>query len=728
MKTEGNTLVAGEVISSLKKMVTDDKMRSTVIDLLKTEPVSKYINYLVYQQIGGGRLSDEDFQNLRDLIFVLQTVYNYFKEECPVTDYDYDRLYELLEDRNEDMVTTPIVGTPESRVSYHKYRSLRGTLKKVYALSDTEDVANKSRRTLDDWIRECETIYEEKSGQKRSLKTEDVYIFPKWDGVSVIFEFDKKNRLTSALTRGNTETNEAQVITHLFSCMVDKIRDPEKTGTPYGIKTEVMVTEKDKDAYNKKYNTDYHSTRSIASAITREDHPNGRENLLEIVKLRTSTLDENGEETFQELSPEVFERPYLVCNLSDRETIRKWGEKHKSIKGLNTDGVVIYFINEEIRKVLGRKDHKNQYEVAYKFNEAVGYTKVKGIKFGVTSFGRLFPTAELEPIVLKGNTITDVSLGSISRMMQLQLAKKDTVKILYEIIPYLVMDGDDPKCKRSGNLPILPPEKCPECGGELDSNIDGVGFYCTNPDCSCRIRRRVLRYMDIMGIKNVGEETIRKLQDARLIRGIDSIYELKDEDLATISGIGTLFGPRLRRSLAATKVVSASTFLTAIGIEGIGVATFDKVLTEFTIDDLFILAEDKKVSALLPIPGIQEKTAMKILQGMKENESLVKKFLKKEWVELTYPTKGEEFAFIAVFHKIRSRRLELYAKKLYHGKVEDNLTKRTTFLIVPDGFNEETGTATKAKSYGIPIVEISQAPNWMENCWKKYEKERKDMG
>ena len=698
------------MLDGLKELLNVADNHELIKGILSVKVFRSYIQYLVRTSINGDKLPESDYHGLTTLIFILQTLYNYSKSESPVSDYDYDRLYELMESYDTEMITTPIVG---GKIVYHTYTSLRGTLKKVYSLGDEESLANKSRKTLDDWIAECERIYEEKTGRTLRLNEQDVYLFPKWDGISITFEFDDRGRMTHALTRGNTETNEAQEVSHVFATRVFTIRDTEFLGNPYGLKTEVMVKQQDKDSYNKKYNESYRNTRSIASAIIRTDEPGGRENLLEVVRLRTSKKDADGNEILQELHPEVFERPYLVCPLSDRKTIRKWAEDHRSIGGLNTDGVVIYIIDEHIRKVLGRKDNKNQYEVAYKFNEDIGYTKVKDIEFETTSFGRIFPTLLVEKVKLKGNTVQRISLGSINRMRELELRKGDTVKVLYEIVPYVCMDDSDPKCKRTKH-PLIPlPTHCPDCGTGVEFTSTGSGIICPNPDCLSRVCGRILTYVTRIGIKEIGEETIHDLVKAGLIKNIPDLYKLKESEnlIPTIDGYGELSARKIVKAIETKKVVDAATFMSAIGIETIGKKTFEKILMRYHIDELLVIAQAGSLSKLIEINGIGDTQGIKIIHGIKEKKSLIKKLMK--YLTITYPN-PEEPKFIAVFHNIRSRAISL-SIELAGGKVEDSLTKRASLLIVPNGQKDVNDrTSEKARNYGIPIVEIDEVAEYIK--------------
>lgn len=702
-----------EVLTCIKESMTEDNL-DEIIEILKLPRINRYIQYLISKQTGNEPIGESDYQNLYLIVYVLQTIYTEADSESPVSDYDYDRLYELMHNYGTELITTPIL--MNSHVVHHRYKTLRGTLSKIYVLDDEKDTAaNKSRGTLTEWVRKCEDILLAKTGKKVNLWEEEIYVFPKWDGISVVFEFDERNELLRAITRGNTETNEGQDVTFIFSSIVSRIRDNDMKGKAYGLKTEVMVREEDREMYNKRFHKDYKSTRSIANSIINTDSVDGRENLLEVVRLRTSTLNEDGDENLQELASNAFERPYIRCRIKDVEAIRKFAYSHRRIDGLNTDGAVLYIIDEDIRHLLGRKDHKNQYEIAFKFNEDIAYTKLKGVTFSVTTFGRVFPTAEFEPVKMKGNTVTDASLGSIARFNELKLHKGDTVKILYEIIPYLVIDDMDPKCIRTNGPLIEAPTHCPECGELLEMNANRTILNCINPDCSCRKRGKILNYVKKMGIKEIGESTVTDFYETGIVTDIPDLYKMKDHYGALIQLPGYDVSS-INKIIAEVEKkrsdIPAAVFMGSIGIECIGKKTFEKIFKLYTIEDLLEFSEDCTVSKLIMVPGIKDLQAKKILDGIKENRKVIQKLLKK-YITICYPDEAKG-NFIAVFHKIRSNLVsEMIVAK--GGIVEDNLTKSTTFLIVPNGFGEEhSSTSDKARKYGIPIVEIDQVETFID--------------
>ena len=701
-----------EILTAIKEGLNHADMKD-VSKLMNHEVMKRYVQFMLARKLKNEKVIGPEKENLYDLIFILQTIYNNSGEDTGVSDYDYDRLYELLNNSGEELISSSIVN---GKKGFHKYPSLRGTLMKIYVLDDNDKAANESRRSLEDFVNTSEKVLEDALGYHVNLWDEEIYVFPKWDGVSIEFEFNEKNELVRALTRGDTDTNEATIVTTTFLPLVDRVKDPNMDGFAYGLKTEVMVHDYDLDDYNEKYGTNFKSTRSIASSIINTESLDGRENLLEVVRLRTSTInEETGEENLQKLATNAFERPYIKCRMKDTDMIRKFAYDHKNVDGLNCDGAVIYIVNEEYRKILGRKDNKNQYEIAFKFNEEVAYAKITGITFSLTPYGAIFPTANFEPQKMKGNTVQNVSLGSIARFESLHLAVGDTVKILYEIIPYLVYDKNDPKCKRSGNPPIKPPTKCPECGEEIDTD----NYKCTNPDCSCRLRGKILMYVQNVGIKGIGSATIDDLFKAGIVTSITDLYKLrkKYDEIIQLPGWDETSVMKLIMSVEKYgTTIPADIFMASIGIHSIGRKKFNKIFEVYTIEDLIEFAEDMHVSKLVNISGIAELNAVKILKGIKENTKLIRKLMDK-YVKVVY-TKDADAKFIAVFHKIRSEVITDMVKK-YGGRVDDNLTKSTNFLIVPNGFGDQhSSTSDKARKYEVPIVEIDQVEKYLEENYK----------
>jgi DNA ligase (NAD+) len=226
------------------------------------------------------------------------------------------------------------------------------------------------------------------------------------------------------------------------------------------------------------------------------------------------------------------------------------------------------------------------------------------------------------------------------------------------------------------------------------------------------MRGRILKYINVLRIKDIGEATVKDLMDAGIIGEVADLYKLdkKAEKMLSLKGYNEKSVVKIIKEMDKHRILDAPTFLAGIGIESIGKKTFTKVFEKYSLDELLEFSEDNRIQPLVLIPGIGESQAKKIIYGIKENRKTIDKLF--DEITIIYPEE-EKAKFIAVFHKIRSEELSKVIEK-NGGKVDDNLTKNTSFLIVPDGFGSSTSkTSDKARGYGIPIIEFSQVPEYI---------------
>lgn len=659
-------------------------------DYMKQKPIQSIIeNYLnLYEE--DRILDDFEVQELSHIVEISYYIYTYSHEEPPISDTTYDKLFELVSKYKDEFVTLPEpVGFGEE---HHAYPLLRGSLAKIHYLEQPKEKVNQSRRTLDQWIAQTENLYYQETGDRIDLKSYDVYVFPKWDGVSIIFEFDENGKIVKALTRGYTKLNTAQNVTTHFSDLERPLH-----GKPYGLKTEVMVKEDDLIEYNMAYGEDYKQTRSIASGIINSDERDERDKYLQVIQLRYM---ESGDD-IEKLCPEVFDHPYIRCRLGDIDEIENFAQSHRFTEGLRCDGAVIHIIDPKLQKVLGRKNDKNNFEVAYKFTEESELSTVTDVIFQVGLFGRIAPVVKFKPVQLKGNEVSSASLGSIQRMEYLGLAEGDTVKVCYDIIPFVSVDSD---CTRSGNPPILPKSKCPSCGETLTRN--GAILSCENPECLCRKKGKILNYLTKMNIKGLSYAIIDKLYDFDIVTSIKDLYRLEKHrnDIVSIPGFGEKSYENWQKEINKVRDVDPSMLFGAVGIPGCSQLTFEKIFTMFRVEDIMELDNIMNTPGIFEVvPGIGEKKSPIIAQGLDQNKKLLKFLIDKVGVSEIYRN-PRDAKFKVCFTKIRDEEIERAIHAL-GGVVVNNVTKDTDFCVVPTlGVTSRKVEAAREKE--IPIIPI----------------------
>ena len=145
-----NLKTIGQKFEYMKSHLSRKNMKD-IRFLLETPEVKRYVQFMVNRGRSNMKdFSEEEYIPLSDLVFILQSLYNYSTEESPISDEDYDVLYEILENKDINIITTPVL---RKDVVHHKYTHLRGTLEKIYALDDEENISNETRRRLSDWIK-----------------------------------------------------------------------------------------------------------------------------------------------------------------------------------------------------------------------------------------------------------------------------------------------------------------------------------------------------------------------------------------------------------------------------------------------------------------------------------------------------------------------------------------------------------------------------------------------
>ena len=211
-----------------------------------------------------------------------------------------------------------------------------------------------------------------------------------------------------------------------------------------------------------------------------------------------------------------------------------------------------------------------------------------------------------------------------------------------------------------------------------------------------------------MKIDGLSYGVITKLYHEGIVKDISDLYKLEKhkKEIVNIDGFGKKMLESWIDAIDSKREVKDYILLGAIGIEGVSHKTFERIMPYMDLEQLYYSAENKLYHTLVGIPTIREKTAIKIIEGIAANEKLLRKLEK----ELTIiPTKGnlEEPKFSACFTMIRDPDLEDWIRE-HGGKIDDSVTKKTTFLIVPSP-DTQSSKVDKARKYGVRVVPIEKA-------------------
>lgn len=666
-----------------------------IVEMLKKinfEAVVEYYNT-------NNELDDMDLFTCRKIIQILQFIYNNTDIVPPISDQNYDILYQIMVDHGMG----EIVGSVNSQgkpVREHRFPDLRGTLSKVHFIYNIDKKDDK-RRSIEDWITSIENIL------GRNINNQDEFnliLQPKWDGCSAVFECNEYGKIEHVLMRGDTEKNQAVDIIELFKDQMD-LSYYANGQDPFAVQTEILMNRANYDRICKEYK-EFKSPRSATSSILNEKILNPQ--LVQYLTIEPLRIQYVGKDP--ELIPNYFDDRSNLFNLREIEAkIKSINEKVRE-NGLVTDGVVLHLEDKKMQKRLGRHENINRYEVAYKFPAEAKKAKLIDIEFSTGLGGNITPVAKIEPIVMLGKTISSISMGSVDRFRSMDhLTSGSEIIVRYEIIPYMELDHT---CKiNPDGYRFYIPTHCKYCNHEL---VEDPLLKCVNEECPSRIIGNVVNYINKMRIENINIETITTLFDQGIITGIESLYTLDKHkaEIVSLPGFGEKSYEKMIEGINKQKSVFDYELLGSLGIQSIGVRMFKKILSVMSLEALLRLAEDEMLAAnLMALSGFGEKTACRVQRGLNSKMKTIKYLL--NIINLKEKVQPGKLKGKVCFSQVRDPEVE--SKLINAGyEVVDSLTKTTNYLVVPS-LDVRSGKIDKAKKYGVEILSIKQIDKLINN-------------
>lgn len=689
----------------LSDLTFDNMTTQQAYDQICQKDKLKVINYYTHiENITKEPLKEGQLQELNAIVGILQILYN-ASVGSPISDSSYDTLQEMLIDLGIPRLTGSEEINDNKKVS-HQFTNLRGTLDKVYYLFPGERKTNKSRKSLDEWIKSAEDRYFKATGKRIDLNKVKIILQPKFDGASVILERGKK---MTWITRGDTRRNRASDVSHIMNIFNDVFAHlPEGTG----VKFEAMMTEDNKEKINELCrDKPYKNSRQIVTSIFNSNEADFKAEYLYPVPLRIMNPGDEVESVHPDL---IAKFPTKICRFEDRETIKEFANENRWVllNGMRfrTDGAVMTILDEEIQKALGREDDINKFEVAYKFTEESAYTRVKDVEFYVSPFGIITPVLVTNDVILKGNTVNHISLSNKERFDELGLCYGDEVKVLYDIIPYVTIDEKCRLVQKGRKIKFI--DRCPMCREPL--NLGVVQVQCTNSKCPSRIIGRILNYCTTLRIQNIGYQTLDVLFNVGLLNhGIRSLYKLKKHthDIEDLEGFGKLKTKKIVAEIEAKRRLKDYEFFGAIGIEGLSTKTFQLIFAKIRLSEVLDMIRLKNfpllAARLTAIKGIGEAKADLLIEWFKDNNKRdeLQKLLKEVTLLESYgPT--ENIKGRIVFTGIRPNDEQIKYMRDHGWYPSDSWSNQATALVIPQS-DYESSKLSKALDKGVQVVALN---------------------
>ncbi|MGB4374123.1 MAG: NAD-dependent DNA ligase LigA [Defluviitoga tunisiensis] len=387
---------------------------------------------------------------------------------------------------------------------------------------------------------------------------------------------------------------------------------------------------------------------------------------------------------------------------------KEWTKRRREVE-YDVDGIVVKVNEFDLQRALGETVRSPRWAIALKFPSEQKETKLIKVHFQVGSTGIITPVAEFNPIHLEGTIVKRASLHNFEYIKERDIREGDYVIVEKAggIIPQVVGPVIE---KRTGHeKEILPPEKCPVCGGKAGKiKSDEVAIRCLNPSCPEKLVRVLENFVsrDAMNIQGLGKKLLKRMVNAGILKDIADIYYLDENKIRSLGkGIGDKTIKNVLTQIELSKNRELYRLINALGIPSVGTKTSKDLATHFkTLENLM----NARFDELLEVEGIGEDTAQAIINYFSQNEvKLIVQKLKDAGVNFGYqekekkgPLSGLLICQTGALSRMTRQEFAEYVESK-GGTFTDNLTKKTNILVV----GENPGSKLdKARQYGITIL------------------------
>jgi len=338
-------------------------------------------------------------------------------------------------------------------------------------------------------------------------------------------------------------------------------------------------------------------------------------------------------------------------------------------------------------------------KIAFKFKPEQKTAKVLGIDWQVGRTGKLTPMARIEPTLLAGSTIRNITLYNANNVVILEIAVGDEVLIEKggDIIPQVVRVTSRP-ADRDSNVFVT---ECPSCGGKVFADDQKVNLWCENVSCPAQLERRVLHWIKTLDILGVGAGIVGELCSQGFVKDVPDLYFLTEEQLVSATG-GKSSAQKAQKAILEKSDIPLAVFLDALGIDGLGTTTSKEVAKKYgTLGDVLHATVDE----LDAMPDIGPLTAKKIVDGLAAFLEMIDRLVKvldvQSVVVKSGPLSGMSFVLTGAMSKPR-KEIEA-AIEAAGGENKSSVGKGVTYLVQADP-TSTSGKTEKAKKVGTQVI------------------------
>jgi NAD-dependent DNA ligase len=393
----------------------------------------------------------------------------------------------------------------------------------------------------------------------------------------------------------------------------------------------------------------------------------------------------------------IIDDSMLEAYLNSRRALTYW----------ELDGLVIEANDAGIRAALnvGNDSLNPKHAVKFKINTYIEAT-CTGVEWNVSKHGYLKPRVQIEPVELLGVTIQNLTGHNAKFIVEAGIGAGAVLKITRagDVIPFI----------HSVVTPVEP--SLPEV--EYYWNETNVDIVVTDKSTNEEvIVNQMTDFFSTLEVPLLKKGNIQQLFDAGLV----TIEDVIVADFGTIQHLLGVNGEMIYESLQhILNPIPAYMLMGALPYFGRGVGTrvFKKIQSVHGTEWLTKLQpSDISIEMLAQVPGVDRKTADKIVNGL-DNFHKFLKVVTPNYVAIAPDAEveiidGKLNGMTFVFTGFRSDTLT-HAIRENGGDVVDAFTKAVTHVVAKDP-SKSSGKIKKAQQAGAKVISQGQLQSMLDN-------------
>ena len=533
------------------------------------------------------------------------------KNNPEISDAEYDALYQRLKSlesnlsSSEDSPTKTVGSKPSKGFVKHTH------LKPMLSLSNVfnEEEFNK---------------FEERILKRANIDKVIYAVEPKFDGIGISLTYED-GVLTKAVTRGDGEVGE--VVTENIKT-ISKIPQKLTFNVPKVIELrgEIFFNLDDFDLINKNIEKEGGKTfinpRNAAAGTLRNiDDGIVKQRPLNIFLYALGgTSNDFSIDSHQDFIA-FLEKNKLPTNdlISFGDAVKVASSVKKILDSRETlnyeiDGAVVKVNDINLQEKLGFVSKAPRWAVAWKFPASEKFSKVNDILFSVGRTGIVTPYATIEPVLISGANISNVTLHNLDELKRLDIKVNDTVlvKRAGDVIPQITKVNQE--IRDGSERPVTVPEFCPSCGSELRE--DGPFLRChAGMNCPAQLFGYFEHFVSrkAMNIDGLGYKINTHLINLGYVKKVADLFKLEryETELKSLEGFGEKSIDNLFASINNARNPKLETFINALGIPEVGETTASSLARHFKE---FQSLRSASLDDLLQLDSIGEVVAKNIIE------------------------------------------------------------------------------------------------------------------